>query len=154
MEEVQLKLLSVLRIIFVICPKKKLFLPFSYVIHSLFHLKHCRNPCVPGTALETGCFKIVSSRTIRVSWPFALSPEVMAPGNVMKRENHKFWVQLSVGVRKQADELNSGSLFFSLVEQLSCMLVLQFQQERLSALIRLSPQSLWGTVTNVMDWEL
>lgn len=154
MEEVQLKLLSVLRIIFVICPKKKLSLPFSYVIHSLFHLKHCRNPCVPGTALETGCFKIVSSRTIRVSWPFALSPEVMAPGNVMKRENHKFWVQLSVGVRKQADELNSGSLFFSLVEQLSCMLVLQFQQERLSALIRLSPQSLWGTVTNVMDWEL
>lgn len=151
MEEVQLKIALSLRIIFVICPKKKLFLPFSYAIHSLFHLKHCCNPCVPGTALETGCFKIVSSRKIKVSWLFALSPEVMAPGNVMKRENHRFWVQLSVGVRKQANELNSGSLFFSLVKQLSCMLVLQFQQERLSALIRLSPQSLWGTVTNVMD---
>lgn len=111
MEEVQLKLLSVLRIIFVICPKKKLFLPFSYVIHSLFHLKYFCNPCVPGTALETGCFKIISSQKIRVSWPFALSPEVMVPENVMKRENHKVWVQLSVGVRKQADELNSGSLF-------------------------------------------
>lgn len=131
MEEVQLKLLPVLRIIFVICPKKKLFLPFSYVIHSLFHLKHFCNPCVPGTALETGCFKIVSRQKIKVSWPVALSPEVMAPGNVMKRENHKVWVQLLVGIRKQADEPNSGFILLFSRAVILCVSVIVPTRETL-----------------------